>query len=396
MAYNIHSEKKKIAIISTCEDDWGGSEELWAKSIPYFLAANYLITVCKNTINFQHNEFVKLTNKGVELVELKQPVVKKTYIIRIRDKFKRVVRRILGKEEFPKPVHPFTKEIWLKKPSLVIVSQAINFDGLMYAALCHQEKIPYIIISQKAVDFYWPHKTDRALMITTLKNAAHCFFVSQHTRNLTEEQFGFRFNNASIIYNPNKVNNVVPYPDDSKGIRLACIGRLFILDKGQDILLRIMSKKKWRERNVTLSFIGSGVDEEGLKDMAKLLDITNVEFVGYVNDMLTVYKNYHAFIQPSRSEGLPLAIVEAMTAGRPVIVSKAGGNAEIVQDGVTGYTGHANEDDFDMAMERAWTNRDNWQTMGFAAADFINNNIPGFPEADFAEKVIDLINKDFN
>lgn len=390
--YTIGHEKKKIAIISTCEDDWGGSEELWAKSIPYFLGANYSVIVCKKTINFQCNKFIKLANNGVELIELEQPVVKKTYAIRLRDKFKRVVRRAMGKDEFPNPVHPFAKEILLKQPNLVIVSQAINFDGLIYASLCHQKKIPYTIISQKAVDFYWPYKNDRAQMTTTFKNAAHCFFVSQHTQNLTEEQFGFRFNNASIIYNPNKVKNIEPYPDDSNGIRLACIGRLFILDKGQDILLRILSKQKWRERNITISFIGEGVDKDGLREMAKLLDLKNVEFVGYADDISTVCKNHHAFILPSRAEGLPLVILEAMAAGRPVIASKAGGNVEIVQDGITGYTGHANEDDFDMAMERAWINRNKWQAMGLVSADYISKNISNCPEADFAEKVMNLIN----
>lgn len=390
--YNIDNEKKKIAIISTCEDDWGGSEELWAKSIPYFLGANYSVIVCKKTINFQHTEFIKLANKGVELVELKQPVIKRTYAIRLKDKFKRVARRAMGEEEFPNSIHPFTKEILFKQPNLVIVSQAINFDGLMYASFCHQKKIPYIIISQKAVDFYWPHKNDRAQMTTTLKNAAHCFFVSQHTQNLTEEQFGFRFKNATIIYNPNKVKNIEPYPNNNNGIRLACIGRLFILDKGQDILLRILSKQKWRDRNITITFIGEGIDKEALKEMAKLLDLNNVEFVGYINDISAVCKNHHALILPSRSEGLPLVILEAMAAGRLVIASKAGGNTEIVQDGITGYAGHANEDDFDMAMERAWINRVNWQAMGLLSADYISKNVSSCPEADFAEKVMNLIN----
>ncbi|WP_158995712.1 glycosyltransferase family 4 protein [Mucilaginibacter sp. L196] len=391
---HIDFKKKKIAIVTSCDEDWGGSEELWGKSIAYFIEANYAVTVYKNTINFQHPEFIKLANTGVDLIELKQPVIKKTYATRLRDKLKRIARGAAGKRDFPKTVHAFTKKLINSQPNLVIVSQGINFDGLMYAALCLLQNIPYIIISQKAVDFYWPRKNDRAHMANAFKNALHCFFVSKHNLVLTEEQFGFRFNNASVIQNPNKVKAVEPYPDDTNGIRLACVGRLFILDKGQDILLRIMTKPKWRERNISISFIGSGIDEAGLKDMARLLDIKNVKFTGFVDDITTVCKQHHAFIQPSRSEGLPLAIVEAMAAGRPVIASKAGGNAEIIQDGVTGYIGHANEDDFDEAMEKAWKNRHNWQAMGLAAANHITKTISLCPEAEFIKKVITLI--DFN
>jgi len=387
---NIDPEKKTIAIVSTCEDNWGGSEELWAKSIPYFLEANCLVTVCKTTINLHHPEYVKLANKGVNLVELKQPF-KKTYTARLRDKLKRIARRTLGRDEFPKPVPPFTKEILTNQPDLVIISQAINFDGLVYAVLCLQHQIPYIIIAQKAVDFYWPHKSDRPQMADALKNAVHCFFVSQHNLILTEEQFGLRFTNASIVQNPNKIKSVESYPADDNGLRLACVGRLFLIDKGQDILLRIMARQKWRERNITVSFIGSGIDADGLKDMAALFGLKNVEFIGHANDMAAVYRHYHAIVQPSRSEGLPLAIVEAMAAGRLVIASKAGGNPEIIEDGTTGYIGHANEDDFDAAMERAWNNRHNWQSIGLAAASQVSKTISPCPEADFSKKILKFI-----
>ena len=391
--YNIYPEKKKIVIVTSCEEDWGGSEELWGKSVSYFIDASYSVTVYKKLINFGHPEFITLAKLGVNFVELKPPVIKKTYATRLRDKLLKLVRRNKNILDLSNSLAIFTKNITKEQPNLVLVSQGINFDGLSYASICLNLNIPYVIISQKAVDFYWPPKDARKNMTYAFKNALHCFFVSKHNLTLTSEQFGITFNNASIIHNPNKVKAIVPYPCATSIIRLACIGRLFILDKGQDILLRIMSKKKWRERNIIITFIGNGIDEEGLKDMAKLHNLKNVEFIGHVNDITTVYKRYHALIQPSRSEGMPLAIVEAMAAGRLVIATRAGGNAELVMDEITGYTGHANEDDFDEAMERAWNNFHNWEKMGLAAADYISKNTPICPEADFAKELLYLINK---
>jgi glycosyltransferase involved in cell wall biosynthesis len=390
--YSIGNKKKKIAIVTSCTEDWGGSEELWGKSVPYFIKAGFSVIVYKDVINFKHPEFLKLTELGVKLTQLKPPIIKKTYPQRFCDKLLRICRRIVGSEEFPHQPDPFTQKLMDDQPNMVIISQGINFDGVMYGAWCLQQNIPYVLVSQKAVDFYWPPANDRMNMANVFKNAAQCFFVSKHNLTLTEEQFGMRFSNALVIQNPNKITTIEPYPADGGTLKLACVGRLFILDKGQDILLRVMAKPKWRQRDVSVSFIGNGIDEAGLKGMAALLDLKNVDFRGYAGDMGSIYRQYHAFVQPSRSEGLPLAIVEAMAAGRPVIASKAGGNTEIILEGITGYTGYANEEDFDYAMETAWKNRHNWEAIGLAGAKHISETILPYPEAKFAENVIALIN----
>ena len=61
------TESQKIVILTTCIDDWGGSEELWARSIPALLLIGFHFTVFKSKINRSHPEYVSLKNKGVEL-----------------------------------------------------------------------------------------------------------------------------------------------------------------------------------------------------------------------------------------------------------------------------------------------------------------------------------------
>lgn len=386
---NSKPSKQKIVIVSTCEDDWGGCEDLWSKSIPYLQAAGYSIAVYKKKINRRHAEYVKLADKAVELIELNSH---KKFISRVWKRITDKIRRKDDKDD--KNDLPVLVEKLLKcNPRLVIMSQSINFDGLYHANVCRKLHIPYVIVSQKAVDFYWPESHERQLMKEAFKNSLHCFFVSQHNFLLTEEQFGMRFNNASVIFNPVRVKEIIPYPKDTQTLRLACVGRLFLLDKGQDILLRILAKEKWRERNLSVSFIGVGRDETGLKEMAHLLGISNIDFKGEINDFESICCDHHAFILPSRSEGLPLVLVEAMTAGRVVIASNAGGNAEIIDEGVTGYSGFANEEAFDRAMERAWTNRDQWQLMGEKAGEHIRKIIPHQPDEEFARKIIIYANK---
>lgn len=383
-------KERRIAIVTNCCDDWGGSEELWAKSIPYLQEEGCKILVLKDRINRKHPKYVNLSKKGVLLKDLantSKPALIKHFLNKLW-KYSR-------KETPSSPLYSaFKKSLVTYKPHLVIISQGINFDGLKYAYRCALSNINYVIVSQKAVEFYWPPARKRSLMLTAFQQAKKCFFVSHHNKCLTEEQFGIRFKNAEVIFNPVEIStSPVKYPSFNKGIRLACVARLFIIDKGQDILLRILAENKWRERPVTVSFIGSGVDEEGLRSMAALLNVNNIEFKGYAENMQNLWQHYHALILPSRSEGLPLVIMEAMAAGRPVIVSRAGGNAELVEEGVTGFIGEANTEAFEQTMERAWNMKDQWENMGEKAFDFIKKHVPRLPEKDFANALTQILHE---
>src|SRR5690606_4851215 len=112
--------------------------------------------------------------------------------------------------------------------------------------------------------------------------------------------------------------------------------------------------------------------------------LDNVQVESFQSDMESLWLSFHALVLPSRSEGLPLTIIEAMAAGRPVITTNAGGNAEIVANGVTGFIGEANEHAFEEAMETAWENRSRWESMGLSASEFIQKNVPKVPEENFA------------
>jgi glycosyltransferase involved in cell wall biosynthesis len=375
-----------IVIVTNCCDDWGGSEELWARSIPHFQSQGIHVTVLKDWINKHHPRYVELSEKEVVLKNLDN-VSKKITPVKLLLKAWNKLRRVDNHLQLK-----FEKFLRSNRPSLVLISQGINFDGMPYAFSCARQKVPYVIVSQKAVEFYWPPTSERAYMTRAFREAKKCYFVSKHNRQLTEEQFGLRFANARVIHNPIKISfKNISYPTTDNGFRLACIARLFILDKGQDILLRILAQPKWRERPVTVSFIGTGIDEEGLRSMAALLNITNVEFTGHIADMQHVWANYHALVLPSRSEGLPLVVLEAMAAARTVIATRAGGTQEVVVDGVTGFIGDATLESFEATLERAWNSRHRWQEMGNEALQQIRRHVPASPETEFANELIEIL-----
>lgn len=379
---------KRVVIYSTCKDDWGGSEELWARSVPLLKKGGAQVTVFKDHINRQHPEFRKLSESlSVRLMETKP-----SYTQRFRIKAKRLSlgwKGPSGNVWRPRSVFSdgFFRALKRMQPDLVIISQAINFDGLLFGMQCLKLGIPYIIVSQKAVDFYWPDYREREYMAMVWKQALRCYFVSQHNLNLTEEQFGFHFFNAQVIRNPVKISPVpLPYPSVEEGYRLACVGRLFLLDKGQDILMRVLAMEKWKNRPLSVSFVGTGVDQEALKALASLLKIEKIDFPGFLRTE-TIWGSYHGLILPSRSEGMPLVITEAMAAGRVSIVTDAGGNAEIVTDETTGFIGEVSEKGLDEAMERAWNARARWREMGLCASEIISKRVHISPEALFVNHI---------
>lgn len=383
---------KRLAIVTCCQDDWGGSEELWARSLCFLNKSEFEeITIFKNKINLDHPEYKKLGKEKLIFHELDPHVEGVRHII---SKSSQLARRFgvrLGLFEYywNKSALRLYKQLKARRPHLVVISQGINFDGLVYANQCLKLNIPYIIVAHKAVSFYWPNSEERHYMKKTLLNAKRCFFVSKHNQNLTEEQFGMRFSNARVILNPVKTAvEPLSYPDAAECFRLACVGRLFVIDKGQDILLRILAQDKWRKRNISVTFYGSGPDKEGLEEMAALLKVENIIFSEFKSDIHEIWSTHHALILPSRSEGLPLTVIEAMSLGRVVIATNAGGTNEIVENGVTGFIGEAFEKDFDETMEVAWAKRHEWESMGLHAARHIAGSIPKNPEKEFANVII--------
>ncbi len=122
-------------------------------------------------------------------------------------------------------------------------------------------------------------------------------------------------------------------------VRILCSGRL-IERKGQHHLLEAVSRL--RREGVTdlhLVFAGTGDMEGALHEQCRRSGLTDhVTFLGYVERarMPGVYADADMFVLPSQSEGMSMALLEAMAAGLPVIVTATGGSEELVTDRVNG------------------------------------------------------------
>ena len=115
--------------------------------------------------------------------------------------------------------------------------------------------------------------------------------------------------------------------------RVTFVGRL-VPQKGVDVLLR--SAATWLRLfpDTMLQIVGDGPQQPQLTDLAVRLGIEGrVAWLGYRSDVADILQATDLFVLPSRWEGMPNALLEAMAAGCPVVVSDVEGVAEILGEG---------------------------------------------------------------
>jgi glycosyltransferase involved in cell wall biosynthesis len=122
------------------------------------------------------------------------------------------------------------------------------------------------------------------------------------------------------------------------------VGRLAAI-KRQDVLIRGFARLAARHASAHLLIVGDGPKREDLQLLAAGLGVAGkVTFAGYVDGPEQLLGLIDAFALSSDSEGMPLAVLEAWAAGKPVVASRVGGLPELVADGRTGFLFSAGDD----------------------------------------------------
>lgn len=109
--------------------------------------------------------------------------------------------------------------------------------------------------------------------------------------------------------------------------------------KGLPLLLEALALLAGQGAQVKLVLVGAGPLGDDLKRQAVALGIQDlIEFIGPVgqDDMAGYYAEADVFCLPSFSEGVPVALMEAMATGRPVVATGVAGIPELVEDGIAG------------------------------------------------------------
>lgn len=379
----------KIAFISIIKETWGGSEELWAAAADELLEQGQSVIISALAPLRDCSKIQNLEKKNAKLI------IRRGYIKPGLTAQKRIPKKILL-FLISKLSNPY-KKLFNENPDMLVYTGAC--DSLKhdpyFLQLLYKTKKPLVIINQVHTEY---QKTFDHHEAEVLKKAFHYssknLFVSERNKEVMERFIADHIPNAQVIRNPINLTEIgrVAFPV-SEEIQFAIVANLLINHKGQDILFEILGKEPWTGRNWHLNIYGSGVDEKYLKQLATFYNISDkLTFHGRVQDIRNVWKNNHLLLMPSRLEGMPLAIVEAMLCGRPVVTTDVAGHTEWIREGVEGFiAGGANVISFNKAMERAWQQKDHWQTLGknaYERALNLYDPSPGKTLADIIMKTL--------
>jgi glycosyltransferase involved in cell wall biosynthesis len=150
---------------------------------------------------------------------------------------------------------------------------------------------------------------------------------------------------------PNQIIDVIPagadvtgitpktiYATRGGGLRLLFVGRL-VRERGLDVLIKALATLPldlpWR-----LVLAGDGPEWTNLAGLAARHNIAErIEVSGWVKreDLPGIYRDADIFVLPSRIDGTPNALLEAMAAGLPVIGTRVANTKEAVVEGTTGF-----------------------------------------------------------
>ncbi|MGD1018511.1 MAG: glycosyltransferase [Verrucomicrobiia bacterium] len=174
----------------------------------------------------------------------------------------------------------------------------------------------------RRLNWYADHFTDLTVSVSE--------DIAQQARDSKELQPS----RLQVIPNGIRVDRFAAAPRGA-GRRVGTVGRL-VPEKNYPLLLRATAAIP----DVDVVFVGDGPLREELQKQAD----ARVSFLGQRADVAELLAGFDVFVLPSNTEGMSIALLEAMAAGRPIVVTAVGGNVELIKHMQTGLVVPPNDE----------------------------------------------------
>jgi glycosyltransferase involved in cell wall biosynthesis len=179
--------------------------------------------------------------------------------------------------------------------------------------------------------------------------------VGQAVREALIANEGFPPDRAAVVYNGiDTAGFAAGCPDraairraigvGTNGLVMLLVARLDYL-KDHATAIRTLERVASRRPDACLVLVGEGPEADKIHGLVEQHHLgENVRFLGLRKDVHRLLPAADLFLLTSISEGIPLTVIEAMAAGLPVVATRVGGMAEVVEDGKTGYLAPLGDD----------------------------------------------------
>ena len=280
-----------------------------------------------------------------------------------------IIRRVIEKQEFDTQLFKISNQkISIKAASsgsIIPNRQAINMieneikdaDGLIVKLhskiaeiairYARKYKIPYLIESVACPwDSYWNYNKIGKIIAPIMtfstkreiKRAPYVIYVTKEFLQKRYPTIGKNIDCSDVelkkIDNEVLKNRLEKIKSQSKELVLGTLAQVDVRYKGQEYVIKAIAKLKQRGYIFRYRVAGSG-DNSYLKAVAEKYNVLNqVEFYGVLahSDVFEWLDDIDIYIQPSKQEGLPRAMIEAISRACPAIGSTAGGIGELIDN----------------------------------------------------------------
>lgn len=250
-------------------------------------------------------------------------------------------------KSFPKLI----KYLYKNKPSVlfstlfranVIVALAVKFSLVNIRLILRHPNMLYPV-NDDSCSFYT--NLIKRLAIRAAQQASAVVLTSQMMRDELVSLASFKPERLHVIPNPVPIDNILEmankklehflFENNSAPVILA-VGRLSS-QKGFTTLIKAFAEVV-KKTSARLLILGEGEQRTELENLAKQLNVDDkIIMPGFVENPFSFMKHTAVFVLPSKWEGFPNVLVEAMACGAPIVATDCpGGSAEILEHGKWG------------------------------------------------------------
>lgn len=255
------------------------------------------------------------------------------------------------------------KLIKLFKKKHIHIVHAHNQAALFYSGIAAKlARVPLIMITEHSrhnMDLFFRRKIEKRILYSL---ADHWVVVSNELRHMAIHADGLPPKKITVINNgidlerfqssKNRddkiaIKRMLNLPDLS--FIIIMVARLDPI-KNHALMLKSFALIKNKIPHAKLLLVGDGECRNDLETLAQQLSIENdIRFIGNRNDIPDLLSISNLFVLCSKSEGLPISLLEACAADVPVLITKPANRAGFIKNGINGFTIEC--DEFSIASE---------------------------------------------
>lgn len=375
------ANRQQILCISTLNGDaWGGSEVFWFTMALALAKQGHAVTVAWLDWPERANKNQQLLDAGCTLLLLPNHRFASNPL-----------QKMLRKK---KAAGILKKNILSKSYRQVVISQS-GFEDVTHGPFnAIQGLMPHYILLYHNYNLQQRLSAARRTSLQKWAEGATLNLgASQQIFNAMPSMAGFEMTNTAILYNPISFEPApapTPWPPLQQGNWVfTVLAQLDCKRKAQDVLIQTLAQPKWQQRNWELWLYGEGHDRGLLENLVQTNNLQHKIFLkGHTSNPKAVLAQSHLLLQLTHIDAMPIAVVEAMSMGRPCLVTKVGDMPQWVTDGFNGWVADAaSMADIDAILEKAWQLQDTWPQMGERAFATFAQKYPA-PYIDYYTDII--------